>query len=72
MSQIPNRVSVFFCLRELGLERLNAARMSAAGDGWTEPSNYFSSLDAKKNANESNKGFTNKAVSSSQPVNLPP
>ena len=30
--------------------------MSAAGDDLTEPNNYFSSPDAKKNANESNKG----------------
>ena len=34
------RVSVLFIF-ELGLEQFNAARMSAAGDGSTEPNRYF-------------------------------
>jgi len=41
---------VFFCFGD-GFEQFNAARMSAAGDGSTEPNLYFCPLG--RNANES-------------------
>ena len=40
--QIPIRVSVFFIVLGKGFENLNAVRMSAAGEGLTEPLLYFS------------------------------
>ena len=47
---IQSTASFIFAKRK-GLERLNAARTSAAGDGSTEPNLYFAPQE--QNANES-------------------
>ena len=40
-------LAVLFCAEE-GFEQLNAARVSAAGEGWTEPNLYFLSCCERK------------------------
>jgi hypothetical protein len=55
----------FLLSKEQGLERLNVARMSATGDGWTEPNHYYHSC-RNDNANKSRLAYqrdSRKAVS---------
>ena len=52
---MPEKRHTVWCVSFLlcgdGFEKLNAARVSAAGEGWTEPNLYF--CPPGRNANES-------------------